>query len=196
MQTKVLLFDLGGVLIENSTFEELAILTSGSIAEEELRERWLASPSVRRYERGEIETQNFCHSFVQEWELDITPAQFAERFSGFPKGPFRGVEALLNTLRARYRIAFLSNCNDLHWKRLAYVLDWADYAFSSHLIEAVKPDRASFEYVARTFDVDFEEIVFFDDSTTNVRAASDLGIRAYRTDGFDQLMDVIKALQL
>lgn len=196
MDTKVLLIDLGGVLIEISTFEELAILTSGNLTHDELRERWLASPAVRSYERGDIGSQNFCELFVEEWQLGITPALFAERFSIFAKGPFDGVKALLDELRKGYRIALLSNCNDLHWKRLAAVLDWADDAFSSHLIKAVKPDRASFEYVARALGVDFEEIIFFDDSATNVRAASDLGIRAYQTDGFDQLKQVVKTLGL
>lgn len=196
MTIRVLLFDLGGVLVENSTFEELSVLTGGRFTDDQLRERWLASPSVRSYERGEIETLRFCRAFLQEWQLDITPALFEERFSDFPKGPFEGVNALLANLRNRYTIAFLSNCNDLHWTRLAGVLDWADYAFSSHLIKAVKPDRASFEYVARSLDVEFEQIAFFDDSATNVRAANGLGMRAYQTVGFDELTKVITQLAL
>uniref|UniRef100_UPI0025CBF37A HAD family hydrolase n=1 Tax=Sphingomonas sp. TaxID=28214 RepID=UPI0025CBF37A len=158
------------------------------------RERWLASPSVRAYERGGIDIQNFCQSFIQEWQLAISPTQFGERFSSFPKGPYPGVEPLLAELRKSYTVAFLSNCNDLHWAKLLPVLGWAHHAFSSHIMQAVKPDTASFQFVAKELNVSFNEIVFFDDSATNVRAANALGIPAHRTDGFAELATVLERL--
>ena len=52
MHPSVLLFDLGGVLIENVGFERFNALLSSPIPLEELKTQWLASPAVRSFETG------------------------------------------------------------------------------------------------------------------------------------------------
>lgn len=193
---QVLLFDLGGVLVENDTIAALSDLTDGAFDRHHLHDKWLSSPSALSYGRGEIDSRQFCESFVEEWQLSISADEFAARFAQWPNGAFAGAENLLRKLRQKYLIAFLSNCNDLHWQRLAPILSWADHAFSSHLIGALKPDKKSFQHVADALGASFSQFIFFDDSLANVRAASDLGLVAYRTDGFAELLDVVESLQL
>jgi HAD superfamily hydrolase (TIGR01509 family) len=192
----VLLFDLGGVLVENDTFSALTQLTGGEIEYGPLKNRWLNSPSVRCYERGLIDTDTFCQDFVAEWDLAISAREFGERFSAWPKGLFPGARELLDQLRANFTVAFLSNCNDLHWRRLAPITELADKAFSSHLLGTVKPDSACFEKVAENLDVELTDIVFFDDSVANVEAAKLLGMMAHHTDGFEELCSTLANLKL
>ena len=45
----VLLFDLGGVLVENVGFERLNALLPATLPIEELKTRWLASTAVRTF---------------------------------------------------------------------------------------------------------------------------------------------------
>ncbi len=48
----VLLFDLGGVLVESVGYERFNALLPKPLSMEELKTRWLASPAVRSFETG------------------------------------------------------------------------------------------------------------------------------------------------
>lgn len=56
-QPTVLLFDLGGVLVENVGFERLNALLPTPLPLEELKARWLASTAVRSFEVGDLFAQ-------------------------------------------------------------------------------------------------------------------------------------------
>jgi putative hydrolase of the HAD superfamily len=192
----VLLFDLGGVLVENATFQELASLLPPPVDTGRLQDRWLDSAAVQRFERGLISEDEFSAGFVSEWGLEIDPARFLAAFATWPRGPYPGALALLERLRGRFSIALLSNCNSIHWRRLADVINHADRAFSSHQLGLVKPDAAIFERVVQDLDCAPEAICFFDDSLRNVNAARAAGLQAHHTVGFEALRDTIEALGL
>ena len=192
----VLLFDLGGVLIENTTFQELPTLLRQPMAAGALVDRWLDSPAVRDFERGLMVSEDFAAAFAGEWDLAISPEQFLTAFAAWPKGPYPGALDLLERLRTNFTIAFLSNCNEIHWRRLDYVIGYADLAFSSHHFGVVKPDTEIFERVIRELDCPPEHVCFFDDSIKNVKAARAIGMNAHQTIGFDALADTISSLGL
>jgi putative hydrolase of the HAD superfamily len=189
----VLLFDIGGVLVENATFQELARLLPPPVDISALPDRWLDSAAVQRFERGLITEEEFAAGFVDEWALEIEPARFLAAFATWPRGPYPGALALLERLRGRFTIAVLSNCNSLHWRRLADVINHADRAFSSHQLGLVKPDAAIFERVVQALDCAPDRIGFFDDSLRNVNAARAAGLLAHHTVGFEALRDTITA---
>lgn len=190
----VLLFDLGGVLVENSMFVELPKLLPGPLPEGDLHDLWLSSPAVQRFERGEIAAKEFSTQFVSEWGLLVTPSEFIERFAAWPKGFFPGAGPLLNRLRRRHRIAYLSNSNSVHWNAFSNVLRYADVAFASHICGLAKPDPALFMLVTSKLDCDPDQICFFDDSSRNVGAAKAAGMDAHLTVGFDELIATLERL--
>lgn len=191
---EVLLFDLGGVLVDNATFDELPTLLREPVDDEELRRRWLFSPSVQAYERGAISTDEFATAFVAEWRIDLAPADFLARFECWPRGPFPGALELLERTRETYRLALLSNCNAVHWERLAPFRDRVHAAYSSHDLGLVKPDPAIFARVVEALQVDPQAICFFDDSPPNVEAARALGMTAYCTRGLAELEHALESL--
>jgi hypothetical protein len=65
----LLLFDLGGVLIESCIFERLNSGLPEPLERIAIKERWLLSPSVRRFESGETEPMEFAEHFIAEWGL-------------------------------------------------------------------------------------------------------------------------------
>jgi putative hydrolase of the HAD superfamily len=179
---RLLLFDLGGVLVENVTLERLAAL--GPPQEPaRLKQRWLASPAVRRFEMGASSPAEFAAEFVAEWRLACAPQSFLAEFAAWPRGFYAGAAELVDELRRRHRVACLSNSNALHWRRFGGFAGHFDVALSSHLLGAVKPDRECFERALAACRVDPAEVVFFDDATANVRAAAELGARAFLVDG-------------
>lgn len=187
----VLLFDLGGVLVENVGFERMNALLPTPSPEEELKTRWLSSPAVRAFETGLCSPETFAAGVVAEYRLEISPETFLEAFTGWPRGLYAGAEELLAQLRARYKVACLSNSNALHWQRFGGFVEHFHVSLSSHLLGVVKPDAVCFEAAMRQCGVDAADAAFFDDSYVNVEAARRFGLRAFHVNG---LAEVRRAL--
>lgn len=182
---QVLLFDLGGVLIENKMFSELQRLMDTDQSEAELIDLWLHNPVARQFELGRCSPDEFSQSIIQEFGLDLEPEAFLQAFAGWPKGFYAGVDSMLSTLRTRATVCCLSNSNSVHWTDV--VTDHFDFAFSSHLIGSIKPDVDAFQHVVDVIEVEPGNVHFFDDSRTNVEAARNHGLNAYHTVGYESV---------
>ena len=62
----VLLFDLGGVLIDFAGFRELGHLLPAGVDRAEVRRRWIRSPMVQRFERAETSPREFACGVIRE----------------------------------------------------------------------------------------------------------------------------------
>ena len=189
----VVLFDLGGVLVENTGEQGLSSLLPYQLDRQEIWARWLASDAVRRFERGQISPEVFAARFIEEWRLEVGPAAFIEAFVTWPKGLFDGAAALVRNLRAQHRVACLSNTNALHWARFPELPELFDSIFASHLTGFLKPDPEAFEHVLRQLEVRAEAVWFFDDLLPNVEAARKLGIRAVQVRTFAEVEPALRA---
>jgi len=109
---EVLVFDLGGVLLE---LNDPAAVFRLETDREEFLDTWLHSPTVRAFESGLIEVSEFATRMVEEAELPYGPAEFLMRFDRWPHRLFEGTEELLLELTDRFEIALLSNTNARHW---------------------------------------------------------------------------------
>lgn len=192
-QSSVLLFDLGGVLVETSGFERLNALLASPMELSALQNQWLTSAAVRRFELGLSAPDEFAQCLVSEWDLACQPVDFLAEFVTWPKGLYPGVKQLLAQLRQRYRVVCLSNSNVLHWARLDGVLEHFHLALSSHLLGVIKPDPACFSRVLRECGVAAAEVAFFDDALANVASARALGIRGFHVSGFAQVERATRA---
>ena len=193
----VLLFDLGGVLADFRGLKKLRELLPQGIDIEEIRERWLLSPAVKRYETGRCNTMEFVSEFIDEWKITLTPSQFLTEFASWVTGPYEGVMGLLVSLKKKYTLACLTNCNELHWNwvtgesGLGGILH---HLYSSHLIGFAKPDFAAFEHVLSDLGTVPERILFFDDSPMNIKNAMFLGIDSHLVSGVMELEHKLKKL--
>jgi len=187
MQPAVLLFDLGGVLVENVGFERFNDLLPSPIPTEELKTQWLVSPSVRSFEVGNCTAEAFAHGVVAEWQLPLSPSDFLEAFTYWPKGLYAGATELLAALRERYVVACLSNSNEIHWRRFNGFREHFDVSLSSHLLGELKPDLECYIRALRECNAAIGDVAFFDDSLTNVLAARSLGIAAFHVNGLQEV---------
>ena len=188
----LLLFDLGGVLVDNTGFERLGSLLPAPTDAPTIKERWLASPSVRRFELGRAEPSEFALEFIAEWQLRLSPEAFLDEFTSWPRGINPGARDALRTLRQRYRVGCLSNTNVLHWQRFGGFADDFDIALASHCLGALKPDAAAFEHALAACGMPAAAICFFDDSAANVHAARRFGMHAFHVEGTAALLDVLR----
>jgi glucose-1-phosphatase len=188
---EVLLFDLGGVLVDIAHYRELRALKSWTGPEEALRTLWAECAAGRELEHGRMAADEFGACAVRELGLSIEPQAFIESFRNWTKDFYPGALDLLAELRKSYRVGCLSNSNALHWgPRFETPFD---FAYSSHVIGHMKPAPAAFEHVLREQKLSPASVVFFDDSEANVTAARKMGMQAHRVDGFADLCARIEA---
>ena len=145
---------------------------------------------ITNFETGQITPRQLVADFKAEVGSDASDDLLLEHFRRWPVALYPGVLELLDALANHYRLAALSNSNELHWPRLQHefgLLERFEHAFSSHLIHKAKPDKRAFLHVIEQLDVVPSNVLFFDDSQMNVDAASALGMVAVQVDGFSEL---------
>ncbi|HEU5101992.1 MAG TPA: HAD family phosphatase, partial [Roseiflexaceae bacterium] len=193
----IILFDLGGVLIELAGVDRMLELCNRAFSVDELWSRWLTSEGVRRFESGLSTPEEFGVAMLAEFGLPIEAAQFLEEFTVWPKAVFPGSLELLEQLSASFRLACLSNTNALHWPRVCDEMGLARYfeiTFASHLVGMLKPDLAIFQHVVAQLDVPPERILFLDDNQLNVASAQAAGMIARRVAGLDEVRAALAEL--
>ncbi len=193
----VLLFDLGGVLIDFAGFEEMSRLLPQVSDRSEIRDRWIHSESVQLFERGDITPESFARRLVEEFHLELSAEDFLREFVSWARGPYPGAVSLLGRLRATHRIACLSNSNELHTPiHRASIHPHVDTFYFSDEIGLVKPDREIFDHVIHDLAVSPRRIAFFDDTMINVEAAREVGLNAFSVDGIVEVEAQLQRLGL
>jgi glucose-1-phosphatase len=190
---RVLLFDLGGVLVDASGHMALAQLVPQPEDLAATVARWHESKAVGLFERGRIAPSEFAEMFVAEWGLALEPPEFLGAFAGWVRGFYPGAKALVGQLRTRYTVACLSNTNAAHWARLAEVRESFDVCLPSHMTGHMKPDRAAYEHALRLLGVPAARVCFFDDQLPNVVAAREAGFNAFHVRGVRETEDALRS---
>jgi putative hydrolase of the HAD superfamily len=181
----LVLFDLGGVLIELSGVHAMLELT-GIESEEELWRRWLTCRWVRRFESGGCSETEFAAGVVADWRLELTPAAFLQAFRDWPARPLPGAAELVAQTRASVATGCFSNTNALHWHD--HIATWPlaglfDHQFLSFELGLLKPDTEAFAQVAGMLGVPAGRVLFLDDNAVNVAGAAAAGFQATRVVG-------------
>ena len=184
---KVILFDLGGVLLELRD----PISTFGlDIDASEFLRTWIMSPSVRALESGQINGKNFAQRIVAEMELPMDWQELLRRFDSWPAKIYPRAIDLIDRIPSTFACAILSNTNAVHWERIdvpGNFGDRFDRYFLSYESGLLKPDRESFLQVSAGYGCHPEEILFFDDNPVNVAAAENESINAVCVQGAEEL---------
>ena len=181
----VVLFDLGGVLIDFGGVAPMKAL-AGIESDDELWSRWLTCRWVRSFERGDCSADDFATGVVADWGLAIDPAAFLDAFRGWPGGALPGAEELLQSVQRVVPVGCFSNTNAVHWERNYGrwpILDAFDFRFLSFELGAVKPDGAAFDRVAQLVPASPERVLFLDDNVLNIEGAHAAGFAAVQARG-------------
>lgn len=186
MAQPVLLLDLGGVLAD---LGNPAAAMELDMTLPEFWKTWTSSASVRAFETGQMNEADFLNRIPVELGYSgATP--FAQQFRAWQLRLFPGVEDLIRGAALRFRVALLSNTNEIHWRQVNEnnnLFTEFERVFLSYETGHFKPSPAAFEQVLAFFECSADEVVFLDDSEPNVDAANELGIDARRVVGVAEL---------
>jgi glucose-1-phosphatase len=191
---RVLLFDLGGVLLRLNNQIDIFGLPMDS---DEFLTRWIHSPAVREFERGAIDAESFAKAIVVESDLPYSWHEFLRRFEAWPDRLYPGTREMLDSIPLRYQRALLSNTNAIHWHRDGIADELAgrfNCVFLSYLTGQLKPDREAFQLVQDELNCEAGEIAFFDDNPANTEAAKKWGCQSFLTSGMKELRSSLEIL--
>lgn len=197
LKPELLLFDFGGVLIEFAGPTELGAHLRWPSTPEIILKRWTECPHTDEFERGTLSPAEWAERFIRNWDVDLKPDEFLRKFTTWSRRVLPGAKELLEQLRPRYRLAALSNSNELHWERNTHelrIIELFEFAISSHQIGLCKPHPDIYKAALDRAKVSSPDaIVFFDDLPANIEAARAAGMRAHQVRGVDQLRERLNA---
>lgn len=152
MNKPILVFDLGGVLMNHNTPAYLAAMEQ-LLGRELMRQLGIGSPGnpsdfslLAQYERGEVESADFIGKICAMAHQRIRPLAVVHAWNLLHGGIPSSRLDYLRLLRAQgYRLYLLSNNNDLRWKHTCSeypeLPHLFDRCFLSHEMHCTKPGK-------------------------------------------------------
>jgi len=177
-----IIFDLGGVLIK-ITPDRFYKYISDEIN--------ISIRIIQSYKEdmalGYQEPEKIIEGFINKYRLNITADYFIKNFCELYIGKkIDGMFDFIKELkRSGYKLGLLSNTNKLHIEYLQHKFndfEVFDTVFYSYKIHHSKPDIKIYEYVLRQLKTDPDKIFFIDDTESNIKAASSLGIQCLQVE--------------
>ncbi|MGI5898936.1 MAG: HAD family hydrolase [Christensenellales bacterium] len=203
MKDRIILLDLGGVLIEVVSAQRLYTLAQGAIDYDEIAERWAKSRYLRLFESGLCSRDEFARGIMKELRLEetgLSADEFMAEFDLFLKGFYPGAEKLLKVLAiSGLTLACLTDTNPSQWESLrkrTRIDKHFEHCFLSYEIGRRKPDALVYRHVTDALGVSPEEILYFDDREENVRAGEQAGMKSFRVEGVGGLRKRLNSLCL
>jgi glucose-1-phosphatase len=186
------LFDLGNTLIKLAYERVLEnICRASTIKRDELVEVLEDAGGYRDMERGAVSFWEFYEFICDKTGYRGSIRDFHNVWSDFFDGPLPGVEDLLERIRAKYRVAFLSNSNEVHAEaipvKFAALFQKDDRFIFSHRFKVAKPDPEIFRRALEVVGAIPQNVVFVDDLLENVLAARTVGMQSYQFIDADKL---------
>jgi putative hydrolase of the HAD superfamily len=182
---RVLLFDLGRVLIEvdpQRSYDYWA--KAAGLDPSALRGRSIGEDDFRRHERGEISEAAFFDALRARFGLKLDAAAMAAGWNACLGKAIPEARAQLERAAAMLPVYLFSNSNRTHrecWAaRHAKMLSIFTGSFVSCDIGRRKPEPLAFREVASLIGCAPGQILFFDDLVENVEGARLAGLQALR----------------
>ena len=211
---KVLLFDLGGVVIDIDPKKAISKLKKTSLEAtskfEELDYRYETfnsdlSKLFYAYEKGEISDQLFRNKLRITGKLELDDKEIDEIWNLVIVKIHSDILKLILQLKKKYSIMILSNTNSIHRKffdKLCIDLygkpfeKLFDHVFYSFELKCRKPDKEIYEKVVERSKYLSSEIMFFDDMSENLIECKKIGMRTYHVRSTLELKSFLSDLVL
>ncbi|MEM7433133.1 MAG: HAD-IA family hydrolase [Pseudomonadota bacterium] len=190
-ESRIVVFDLGGVLVDlNQPAERMDL----GLDHDTFWSLWSTLPIVRAWETGAMPNDKFFHELAQQFDVN-DGREMEQRFRRWRLPLFDGINAVLESVTENRRVGLLSNINPVHWEQQSAdtkVFDQFEHLFLSFQTGRYKPDVDAYRQLSETFQCQPADIVFFDDVIGNVDAARQCGLNAAQVRGIDELRQALR----
>lgn len=207
MQTiTTIVFDLGGVLLDLDQGKTLRAFKRLGVDLEDIN---LESTVFTDYETGKLSSEDFLQFINTKLKGNASSEQITEAWNAMLLGITAERFQFLEQLRKTFRVYLLSNTNEIHIRSVHQYLSttfgldrWNqlfDHQFLSYEMGSRKPDAACYLQVLNHIGKQPQEVLFIDDSHTNIRGATKVGIHTLLATApldermMQQIKDTVKA---
>jgi len=192
------LFDLGNTVIKLAYERVLqGICAEASVKRDELIDILEDIGGYRDMERGAITFWDFYEFLCDKAGYRGSIRDFHTLWSDFFDGPMPGIEEVLERVRKQYRVAFLSNSNEVHAEVIprvfAGLFEKDDRFIFSHRFKVAKPDPEMFRRALEVIGALPHHAVLVDDLIENVLGARGVGMRAFQFTDSRSLLHELEA---
>tara|TARA_A100001037_G_scaffold98615_1_gene90047 strand:- start:56 stop:670 length:615 start_codon:yes stop_codon:yes gene_type:complete len=193
----LLLFDLGGVLIDLD-FSRMyrAWAAHSRLSPDAIERRFRMDEAYERHERGELDAQGYFAHLRGLLELEGSDEEVGFGWNQMFVGLIEETVEALKRIGPNVRMCAFTNSNRAHeryWRsEYAGALEVFEHIFVSSTIRARKPEREAFEIITQSTGVRADRTLFFDDTPANVEGALAAGLRAVRVNGPDDVKAALR----
>ncbi|MDR1474179.1 MAG: HAD family phosphatase [Endomicrobium sp.] len=198
MSIKVIVFDLGNVIFKFDLMKFIKAYVQ-RIPDHKITDfnKLIATYSefAYSYEKGNISSLDFYDILAKRTQYNGTYNEFVLHWNNIFE-PIPETIELITELARSYKLAILSNTNELHFDYLkgrypeVFVL-FNDF-FLSYKVHLRKPEDKIYQHLIRHYNILPSGIFFTDDIEENIKAAKKIGINSYL---FTKTYDLIKKLK-
>ncbi len=204
MEIKVIIFDLGGVIIEYDFSRFLKELFEPNPFDKPdsnlILEFWQQSDV---YHQGKISDEEFFHQVCDLIKTcDLNQKEFFSSFNSVISKFNENIIKLIKEIKynKKYKILLLSNINRSHWDCLLdkkwNFIQYFDEIILSHEIHLTKPDPKIFQHAIEKAGCNPEEILYIDDSIKNIQVAQELSLNSILYDNYEDLIWEFRNLRI
>src|SRR5437660_275955 len=97
-ETRVVLFDVGGVLVQLNGVPTMLQWLDHRVSVEELWKMWLTSPIVRAFESGQIAPEVFADRLIEDMKLPVERERLLREFVEWTLGFYPGAMELVESV--------------------------------------------------------------------------------------------------
>jgi putative hydrolase of the HAD superfamily len=135
------------------------------------------------FESGKIDAVEFRNTLRTVFGIVASDTDIDAAWNALLVGVIPNRVELLQRVKTKYRIALLSNINEIHHARIEdqvkELFEQFDTMFLSYKIGMRKPDSEIYRYALDMLQMPANNVLFIDDSPLNITSAQQLGIQAY-----------------
>ncbi|HJT18532.1 MAG TPA: HAD family phosphatase [Thermoanaerobaculia bacterium] len=177
--------DLGNTVIKLAYERVLEnICKRADVTRDELVDLLEEAGGYRDLERGDVTFAAFHDFLCDKAGYRGALSDLRETWSDFFDGALPGMEDLIARLRQKYRMAFLSNSNEVHAevipRKFAALFEPDDRLIFSHRFKRAKPDPEMFQRALEVIGALPPQAAFVDDLLENILAARSIGMTAFQ----------------
>tara|TARA_B100000676_G_scaffold95468_2_gene95386 strand:+ start:12793 stop:13434 length:642 start_codon:yes stop_codon:yes gene_type:complete len=212
MINKVLLFDLGGVIINIDPLITIKNLKKKSNIKSNIFEsidyRFGEKESVIKnlffdFEKGEINADLFRDKIREHGKINLKNDEFDNIWNMVILDFNIDVLKMILKLKSKFSLMILSNTNSIHRKYFEKMLlnnhglsfeDIFDNIFYSFDMKCRKPEKEIYQMVISKSGIKASNFIFFDDMKENIDAAKNVGMNGYLVSNISDLIYYLKTI--
>jgi len=194
---KLAIFDLGNVIFKvsfNNAFNYWASKSGKTI--EDISNKFLMDEMYELHEINKISIQQYKEHVCKMMDIDITLEDFINGWNSIYMNENEGIRIILSELKKNMKVVALSNTNETHcvFTQIKYldVFKYFEKMYFSHHIQCRKPEKESFNQILSDFQLNGNEVIFFDDLLENIEGAKKVELKAIHVINNES---IIKGLQ-